>query len=392
MTNRKARIGLVGCGFISEIYLKNLTQVLTDTEVVACSDLIIARARNRAQQFGIPRVCNTNEELYAMPEVDIVLNLTTPDAHTLICRQALEAGKHAYTEKPFSLTLGEGQELVRLAAAKNLLIACAPDTILGSGIQTARQVLDQGWIGRPFAAMCHMLRAGPESWHPDPAFLYRVGAGPIYDSAPYFVGALHYLLGSVERVYCGGRVTYAERTITSEPLFGTRIPVEVPTFIAAQLEFANQALATLVVSVDVPHSRQQDRRQHDHAIEIFGTEGTLSVPSPCFYEGAIYYRRNDMAEWAELPGLFPYTRDSRGVGVADFAAAVLNGREPRLNGEMALHTLDILTGFDRSQQQRVVVPMTSTLSHRTAPLSIGLHLGDVDVPVGADHVAYARAG
>jgi predicted dehydrogenase len=308
MARRKARIGLIGCGFISEIYLENLTRVLHNTEVVAVTDIVAANAARRAAQFGIGRVCSSNEELLAMDDIDIVLNLTIPSQHAPICLAALKAGKHVYTEKPLAMTLAEAAELLKVAAEKNLLIACAPDTFLGSGMQTCRKLIDEGWIGRPFAAMCHMLRAGPESWHPDPAFLYRKGAGPIYDTAPYFVTALSYLLGPVESVYCAGRTTWPERTITSQPRYGERIPVEVPTYIAGTLNFRDTALATLVISTDVPSSRQMDPRQHNHRIEIFGTDGTLACPSPCFYDGQIYFKKAHMDDWAELPNLFAYQR------------------------------------------------------------------------------------
>lgn len=183
---RTIKVGVIGCGFISRIYISNLTRLFRDTEVVAVSDVVVANARQRADEFGVPRVCRTAEELIGLDDVEIVVNLTVPSAHASITRQAVERGKHVWTEKPLALGIDEGRELVDIAGEKGLLLGSAPDTFLGASIQTALRLISQGWIGTPFGAIGHPLRPGPESWHPDPAFLYQKGGGPLLDSSPYF--------------------------------------------------------------------------------------------------------------------------------------------------------------------------------------------------------------
>ncbi len=374
----RVRVGVVGCGNISGIYLSNLQRGFEQTEVVAVADLDLTRATERAKEFDIAMVCGSSEELLELENVDIVVNLTVPRYHAAVSRAALEAGRHVYEEKPLALSRQEGVELVELAKARGLLLACAPDTFLGSAIQTCRKLIADGWIGVPFGATAHLLSSGPESWHPDPAFLYQTGAGPLFDSAPYFVSALVYLLGPIESVMCSAKVTYPERTITSQPHFGEKIKVEVPTFLGGLLSFASGALTSLVMSVDVGSSRLQDPRQHGHAIEVYGSEGTLSIPSPCYFDGQVYYRRNGTGEWSELPGLYSYTGNSRGVGIADMASALLNGRPPRLTADMAYHTLDVLLGLDDSWRSGRAIPIDSTfalsepLSLNTRPTGSGL--------------------
>jgi predicted dehydrogenase len=372
---RKARIGVIGCGDISERYLANM-QLFESTEVVAVADLVEEKARRRAEQFRIPVVCRTNEELIARKDVDIVVNLTIPVAHAEVSKAALRAGKHVYTEKPLAAELEAGSELVELARELNLRLSCAPDTFLGASLQTSRKLIDDGWIGRPFGATCHLIKAGPESWHPDPAFLYHEGAGPLFDSGPYFVSGLVYLLGPVKSVTCAGEMTYAERVITSQPHHGEIIHVEVPTFVAGLLTFASGAVATMLLTTDVPYSRYPDPRQNGHGIEVYGTQGTLSVPSPCYFDGAIFYRRTGMIDWAELPRLYTYTEDSRGIGVADMASAVLFGRPPRASAEMSYHIHEVLHRLDESQRGGGLKMVESTFE-RTEPLESTLRVGEI---------------
>ena len=350
----RVRIGVVGCGVISEIYIRNLQQLFLDTEVVAVSDLVLENAERRAAQFEIPTVCRTNEELLARDDVDVVLNLTIPRAHADVSRAALRAGKHVYTEKPLALGLAEGGELVALARDRGLLFGSAPDTFLGAAVQTSRKLLDDGWVGRPFAVTCHMLRAGPEAWHPDPAFLYQEGAGPLFDSGPYSLTVLAYLLGPIESVMCSAEIIHPERTITSQPRYGQKIHVEVPTFVAGLLNFASGAIGTLVMSVDVENSRHHDPRQHNYGIEVYGSEGTLSVPS-----------------------VHAYREDGRGLGVADMASAILRGRAPRVSGEMVYHVHEVLHRLDESWRTGTRRRVESRFG-RTEALSPNLRPGQIE--------------
>lgn len=342
---RKVKIGVIGCGFISGIYLKNLTQTFQNTEVVACADVVMANAEARAKEFNVPKAC-TVAELLADPEVEIVLNLTIPAAHAEVNLAALEAGKHVYNEKPFAVNREDGKKVLAAAEEKGLLVGCAPDTFLGGGLQTCRKLIDDGWIGTPVAATAFMTCHGHESWHPAPEFYYQVGGGPMFDMGPYYLTALVSLLGPAKRVTGSARISFPQRTITSQPNYGKKIDVEVPTHVAGILDFQNGAVASIITSFDVWNANLP-------RIEIYGSEGSLMVPDPNTFGGPVSFRMHGQDEWKEIPLVFGYNENSRGLGVADMANAIVNGGKHRANGEVAYHVLDIMQGFhDASNEGR----------------------------------------
>ena len=223
MSQRRAKVGVVGCGNISGTYFQ-AGKVFENIEIAACSDLIMERAEAAAKEHGIAKAC-TVKELLADPEIEIVLNITIPKAHAQVGMAALKAGKSVYNEKPLAVARKEGRAMLELAKKKKLRVGCAPDTFLGAGIQTCRKLIDDGWIGRPIAAAAFMMCHGHESWHPDPAFYYQLGGGPMFDMGPYYLTALVNLLGPVRRVCGEARITFPERVITSQPKRGERIRV-----------------------------------------------------------------------------------------------------------------------------------------------------------------------
>ena len=359
------KIGLVGCGDISGAYLGHAS-VYPILDVVACADLDMDRARARAEEFGVPRALSV-ADLLADPEIEIVLNLTVPRAHVPVSRQAIAHGKHAYSEKPLGLNREDARSLLGEAAAKGLRVGCAPDTFLGAGLQTARKVIDDGLIGTPVAAAAFMMGLGPESYHPSPEFFYQPGGGPMFDMGPYYVTTLLNLLGPIKRLMGMGAVTVPERTITSQPLHGIKIMVNTPDHVAGLLEFAGDAVATLVTSF-ATHEAQYDRK---HPITIYGTEGTLKVPDPNNFDGQVSVFRK--GEWQDVPHAFP-TGYERMVGVADMAHAIRSSRPHRASGEQAYAVLDVMQGFlDSSQTGRAYLPTAGY--ERPAPMSVGLPYG-----------------
>jgi predicted dehydrogenase len=327
------RVGVIGCGNISRAYATKL-RALPDMDLVACADLDPDRARALADEFEVPLVLGP-DQLASHPDVDVVLNLTVPRAHAEVTRSALRAGKHAYSEKPLALDASEGAELVDAARAAGLRLGCAPDTFLGAGLQTCRALIDAGAIGTPLAADAFFQGAGPESWHPDPRMFYRRGAGPLFDMGPYYITALVALLGPVSRVTGSARISRPRRRITSQPLAGIWMDVEVPTHVAAVLEFETGPLATLVTSFDVPASRYR-------FLEIYGTEGTLSVPDPNTFGGPVQMRRAGDADWTDVSLTHGNAEQSRGLGLADMVRAARAGRPHRASGELAAHVLEVM--------------------------------------------------
>ncbi len=366
---KPVKVGIIGCGNISSIYFKN-TQKLEIFDVIATADLIPERVDSKASEYGIPNVYYSARELLTNPDVELVINLSTPPDHAGICLEALEAGKHVYVEKPLAVTREAGKKVVDYANSKGLLVGGAPDTFLGAGIQTCRKLIDEGWIGTPIAATAFMMGHGHESWHPDPEFYYKLGGGPMFDMGPYYLTALINLLGPIKRVSGSARISFPERTITSQPKAGTKIEVEVPTHIAGVMDFASGAIGTIITSFDVWAARLP-------RIEIYGSEGTLSVPDPNKFGGPVRIRRADDSDWKEMPLTHGYANNSRGIGPADMAYAIRSGRAHRANGELTYHVLETMHGFHDASRDGKYYEIQSTCS-RPAPLPMVLPANTLD--------------
>ncbi len=363
----KIRVGIIGCGNIFPQYIKGC-RAFNILEVVACADLLVDRAEARAKEFDIPKFSSV-EALLGDPDVDVVVNLTIPNSHADVSLKGLAAGKHVYSEKPFAITREDGKAILAAAQSKGLRVGCAPDTFLGGGLQTCRKLIDDGVIGVPVAATAFMAGHGPESWHPNPDFFYKQGAGPLFDMGPYYLTALVHLLGPVRRVTASARISFPERIATSAALNGHRIPVEVPTHVAGVLDFAQGAVATLITSFDVwAHNLPR--------IEIYGSEGSLSVPDPNTFRGPVKVRLAGEKEWREVP-LTHSDEVGRGIGVADMAHGFVYGRPHRASGELAYHVLDLMLSlFDASAEGRHI--LIESTCQQPAPLPVNLPVGELD--------------
>lgn len=353
------RIGIVGCGNISGIYFENLGKYRS-TEIVACADLDMERAKATAEARGVPMALEP-DALIAHPDVDLVLNLTVPKAHASVAQAAVEAKKHVYNEKPLTLTREEGKRLLDTAKANGVLVGSAPDTFLGGGHQTCRALIESGAIGEPVAAHAFMLCHGHESWHPSPEFYYEQGGGPMFDMGPYYLTALVNMMGPVRRVSGSARITFPTRTITSQPKSGKVVEVETPTHLAGILDFANGAIGEITTSFDVWFSKLP-------SITVYGTEGTMLVPDPNGFGGEIYVRRPGDADWELKPITHGYAGNARGLGVLDMAHAIAENRPHRASGALAYHVLDLMHSVLDSSAEGKHIQVASTVD-QPAPLA-----------------------
>jgi len=362
------RIGIIGCGNISQIYAE-AGKVFQDIEIIACADMDFGRAQALADKNDIPKPLRV-EQLLADADVELVINLTIPVVHAEVALEVLRHGKHVYNEKPLAQKRREAREMIGLAREKGLRIGCAPDTFLGAGLQTCRKLLDEGAIGEPIGGAGFMLGAGVEDWHPNPDFFYKKGAGPLFDMGPYYLTAFANLLGPVRRVTGSARISSPERLITSQPHAGKTIRVETPTHIAAVLDFESGPVVTLATSFDVQGHTLPP-------IEIYGTEGTLLVPDPNSFGGPVKLWTKAKKEWVEMPLTFGYSENSRGLGVAELAVAVREDREHRVNARTAYHVLDIMHSILDSSESGRHIELASSMS-RPLPLRQGLLAGEVE--------------
>jgi predicted dehydrogenase len=367
---RELGVGIIGCGNISTAYF-TLAPLFKGIKVVACSDINMNAAELRAEEFGVK--AQTVDELLANPEVDVVVNLTIPDAHYPVSKRILEAGKHVYSEKPLVLSLEQGEDLRRIAKEKGLSVGCAPDTFLGGSHQLARKYIDEGGVGRITSGTCHVMSPGMEMWHPNPDFFFLPGGGPILDLGPYYIANLINLIGPVKRVGALTSMASETRTITSESRNGEVIPVKTPTNIHALLEFVNGATITLSASWDV--------WCHRHAnMELYGTEGSLFVPDPNFFGGLVEAtgRNKEIAPLEAWDHPFGIDNQEsvhgpranyRTAGLADMAAAILEGRDARCSLDRVLHGVDVMTAILKSGETGAFITLSTTC---TQPAALGI--------------------
>lgn len=338
----KIKVGIIGCGNISGIYIENIrkSQFL---QLVALSDIDRRKAVQKAEGNSEVKVLSPEEALED-DEIEVIVNLTVPQAHYEVSEAALKAGKHVYVEKPLALRKEEGLKLLELAEKAGVLIGGAPDTFLGAGLQTSRKLIRDGWIGTPVAATAFMMASGPESWHPEPHFFYKEGAGPLFDMGPYYLTAFVHLLGPIQSVIASTRISYPERMIRSQLHYGEMIHVETPTHISANLEFLSGAVATLITSFDVM------RHGLTH-MEIYGSEGTLRAPDPNTFGGPVLLFTPGSHDFMEIPLTGGPAHNARGIGLERMARAIRTGEKHPANGHLMLHVLDAMESILKSGRE-----------------------------------------
>ena len=352
-------VAMIGVGAISGIYLENLTNTFTDVHLMGVCDLVRERAATAQEKYGVPKLYERMEDAFADPEIDVILNLTRPYEHLAVTRGALMAGKHVYSEKPLGADFAEGKELFALAKEKGLHICGAPDTFLGAGIQTCRRLIDDGVIGDVIGSAAFMICRGHETWHPDPAFYYQWGGGPMMDMGPYYVTALVNLMGGVKAVSGVVKKSFDERIITSKPFSGTRVKVEVPTHVTGTLHFDSGAVGTIITTFDVYYDSQA-------RFEIYGTKGTLYVPDPNLFGGPVRLLLPQEGKVVEMPLMYDYKTDSRGLGLMEMCDALTKKRTPRNDSQQLTHVLEVLTSFEKSSAQGKTLELETKYERRPA--------------------------
>ena len=349
----KMNIGIVGCGNISDVYFKNFSTMFSNTQVLACTDIMMEKAQASGEKYGIKKVYSF-EDMLKDPEIDIVLNLTVPAAHFEVSMAVLNSGKHLYSEKPFTISAEEAKKIVETGIEKKLYVGCAPDTFMGAGLQTCKRLIMDGEIGRPIGATAFFHNHGIEDWHPNPFFHYKKGGGPMLDMAAYYLTALVNLISPIKRVTGMSSISFPERMVTNKIDYGKIIKVEVPTHASGLLEFDNGAVGTILISNDIWHTRIP-------YMEIYGEQGTMITPDPNFYKGPVLIRKPGYdTQWTERPLVSNYTENSRGLGVSDMINAIQEGRKNfRCDARMALHVMDVIDAMAKSAEQGVHINIDS---------------------------------
>lgn len=358
---KRVGIGIIGCGNISGAYL-TAAKAFPILDIKGVADAVPDAAEAKAREFGLRAV--SVEALLDDPEVEIVLNLTVPEAHVEVGLKVLEAGKHVYSEKPLGVRFEDGRALIARARDKGLRVGCAPDTFFGGTHQRCRHLIDQGKLGKIVGGTAYFMGPGHERWHPNPVFYYQRGGGPMLDMGPYYITDLVNLLGPVKTVFGFATKARAQRPILSEPLRGQMITVEVATHIAGLMEFGSGAVVQITTSFDVAG--------HQHLpLEIYGIDATLIVPDPNRFGGEVQILPTG-GEWTPVATDMPYADGNyRSIGLADMAHALCDGRRHRASGELALHVLEVIEAFEKSAVDGRRIDIETSIA-RPAPLTDNL--------------------
>jgi predicted dehydrogenase len=342
-------IGIIGAGVISDTYVENLT-TFPDTTVLAIGDLRPDAARAKAAEHGVATSGEVDVVL-GHPDVEIVVNLTIPAAHAEVSERAIAAGKHVWSEKPLALDRASGRAVLDAASAAGLRVGCAPDTFLGPGLQTVRRLIEEGAIGEPLTALAMLQSPGPDTWHPNPAFLFQVGGGPLLDIGPYYLTALIQVLGPVNAVAALSSTARDRRTIGKGPRAGETFEVTVPSHVGALLRFAGGPSAQTIFSFDSALPRI--------ALEVTGRDGTMILPDPNNFDGEIEVRRLGSTTTETVARTKAVS--TRGTGVLDMARAIREGRPHRADGALAFHVLDVMVAIGESATAGAFVAVESSV-------------------------------
>ena len=363
MEKKTCKIAVVGCGVISKAYLNAIRDYFSVIEVVACTDLDAERMNKTAETYGIKAM--SYDEILADPAIDVVLNLTNPGAHYPITKAALEAGKHVWSEKMIAVDLEQGRELVKLAEQKGVRLGVAPDTFLGSAIQTARYILDKGLIGKPLTFTASISRDYSVFGEILP-HLRKKGGSILFDMGGYYLTALANLFGPVREV--------AAFTATNDPVrkgsrvdndckyFGEEYTIEVSNMVAASLKYDGGVLGTLHMNSDCLYTETT-------GITVFGTDGILYMPDPNKFGGEVKLQKLQ-AEPIVFPATHGFSANSRGVGAAEMAWSIIQNRPHRGDMHMALNVFETAHAIETSSAEGRVVKLESTFT-RPAPLPAG---------------------
>ena len=352
---KKFKVGIIGCGAISKHYIRFSKEVYSDYfEIVALGDIDIEKAKEKAERFEISRY-GLPEIVYNADDIDLIINLTVPNAHEEVTIKCLECGKHVYTEKPLATSREGMRRIMETAKRTGLRVGCAPDSFMSAPAQTAKKALEEDYIGAPIGVNAICAMRGNEYWRPDADFFYQKGAGPMMDMAPYYLNMLVTMLGGVDSVMNMAKITWDERTIKVAPRRGDKIKVEVPTYVSTALKFESGVIATFVNSFDIWATKQP-------YIEIYGEKGTMVIPDPNRYTGEVLVKRFRDTEWRAVPQFIEYEGYGRGIGIVDMIRNIETGTPHKTSLELAYHTTDVIIAMDEAAEAHREISVESTAS------------------------------
>lgn len=349
---RKIRTAVFGCGQISEVYLQNMINRFDVLEVVGCCSRNGASAERRAKQFGIKAM--TEQEILSDSSIELVVNLTPATEHYDIIKKSLLAGKHVYTEKVVTTSFEQAMELSALAMEKKLFVGCAPDTFLGSAIQSAKNAIARGEIGELMSCSANLNRDCTSAYTPG-RFTTQKGGGVGFDVGIYYITAMLSILGPASKV-CGFSVNTTPEYMVEDKdseYYGQKCIIENENIMTANAIFKNGIIATM-------HFCGRTIYPETPSIIFYGTKGIIILPDPNCFGGKVMIMRKGESEYTELENTYYFSDNSRGLGVAEMAYSIIEGRKPRTDISMAAHAVELLCAVVESSETGITQSLTSS--------------------------------
>ncbi len=347
----KMKIAVLGCGNISDAYISSMISKFKILDVTACCDLNEEKMMQTAEKYGIKPM--TLEAIIGDASIELVVNLTPSPAHYSLTKKLLEAGKHVYSEKVLALTSDQGKELLQIADDKGLYLGVAPDTFLGSAIQTAKYAVDSGMIGQVtsfYGALTRDITYGAN--YAD--ITIKPGGGIAFDVGIYYITALLAILGPVSGLTGIMDTVNPDREYEAVEKMGQAYTIQNETRASAVLKFRSGPVGTLnfdATSIFIVPEQP--------ALVINGSLGHIQMADPNKFGGQVKVMLKGNNEAFVLSSSHPFEDESRGLGVAEMAWAIRNKRKNRASKEMAYHALEALHGIRISSETGAYYTMTS---------------------------------
>jgi predicted dehydrogenase len=350
---KKTRVGIIGCGSVSGQYFPHLSRS-PHVELVSACDIIYERAQKRAAEFHVPHHFPHIDKMLAGPPFDLMVTLTDMQEHGRLNKQALNAGRHVWSEKPLANTYKEGRELLDLAKVARLRIWGAPAVVNSPQFAFMAKAIREGTLGKISSAHAQYGHLGP-TWS---AFFYEKGGGSLPDLGVYNLATLTGLLGPAKAVMAMTSIVTPERTVDDKG----RITVEAEDNAMVLMDHGDGILSHVQCGFNYfdPYGHE-GTGQDQHTITVWGTHGNMGLVGYDWAPFGVDLATHDHEtpqRVATDTGTYVWQQ-----GASVIAEALVTGVEPLIAAEHALHVLEIIEAARESGASGRRVPIVSTFKY-----------------------------
>jgi predicted dehydrogenase len=350
LPTKKIRVGIIGCGSVSRMYFPNLKEC-PFAEIVSACDIIPDRAKKRAEEFSVPNHYPNIDAMLAGAPFDLLVNLTDMQEHERLNRQAIQAGKHVWSEKPIANSLMAGQELLAMAMSRGQRLWGAPTVVQSPQFAFMAKELAKGTLGAVATAHASYGHLGPD-WS---SFFYEKNGGSLPDLGVYQLSFLTGLFGPAKSVTAMTSIITPKRQIQNKG----EIAVNEEDNAVVVLAHAAGVISHIESSFNFfnPNDHAYAGQNH-HTLTITGRKGVMKLVGYDWGPHGVDLSTQDKPEWKRYADAkHDYVWQN---GASLVCECLATGKEPLVTPEHALHVVEIMTAARESQATGRHIPMTST--------------------------------